>query len=77
VFEKAIEHLNQIYGCSVIRKYCGATIPIAALFEELLHIPQLYIPMANEDCNMHGADENFEVDLAKKGLQFAINFLSS
>ena len=31
------------------------------------------IPMANEDCNMHGADENFEVDLAKKGLQFAEN----
>ncbi|MBP6884963.1 MAG: M20/M25/M40 family metallo-hydrolase [Candidatus Pacebacteria bacterium] len=76
LFEKAIELMENIYGRTVIKKFCGATIPIAVLFEELLKIPQLYIPMANEDCNMHGADENFDIELVKKGLSFATKFLS-
>lgn len=76
LFEKAIELMEDIYGRTVIKKFCGATIPIAVLFEELLKIPQLYIPMANEDCNMHGADENFDIELVKKGLSFATKFLS-
>lgn len=76
IFDKAIATMEKVYGSTVLKKYCGATIPIAALFEELLKIPQLYIPMANEDCNMHGADENFTIDLAKKGLAFAEHFLA-
>ncbi len=76
LFDKAIATLEKVYGTTVLKKYCGATIPIAALFEELLKIPQLYIPLANEDCNMHGADENFTIELAKKGLMFAEHFLA-
>jgi hypothetical protein len=32
--------------------------------------------MGNEDCNMHGVDENFRVDLVQKGLDFANTFWS-
>ncbi len=75
IFEKATKLMEDVYKDSVLHKYCGATIPLAVLFEESLQIPQLYIPMANEDCNMHGADENFTIDLIKKGLAFAEAFL--
>ncbi len=32
--------------------------------------------MANEDCNMHGANENFKISLIKKGLKFSKMFFS-
>jgi hypothetical protein len=33
------------------------------------------IPLANEDCNPHGVDENFDIDLIEKWFDFAHEFL--
>lgn len=72
---KAALLLEKTFNKKVLYKYCGATIPIVVDFEEILHIPQVLIPFCNEDCNMHGANENFEIELIKKDISFAVKFL--
>jgi hypothetical protein len=36
----------------------------------------MLLSLGNDDCNMHGIDENFTVDLVKKGLKFSELFFS-
>lgn len=75
-FKEAEELLEEVYGDPVVHKYVGGSIPIIVLFKELLGKDALSISMANEDCNMHGANENFDIGLAKKGLEFSMRFFS-
>lgn len=63
--------LAKAYGAQPLLKYVGGSIPIVADFEQILGISPLLISLGNDDCNMHGADENFRVDLAKKALAFS------
>lgn len=74
VFETANALLADVYSQDVIYKYVGGGIPIVEVFQYVIGAPQLLIPLANEDCNMHGIDENFRIDLAKKGLEFSRRF---
>jgi acetylornithine deacetylase/succinyl-diaminopimelate desuccinylase-like protein len=67
--------LKDIYGKESFYRYCGAIVPIAGLFKQYLKIPVLDIGLGNEDCNMHGANENFEIETLKRGLEFSSKFL--
>ena len=77
IFDTTRRLLTDIYNQEVFYKYVGGSIPIIGTFQEILDVPQLLIPLANEDCNMHGVDENFRIDLAKKGLEFSTSFFSA
>lgn len=66
---------SQVYGKGCLLRYCGAIVPVAGLFADVLGVPVVSIGLANEDCNMHGADENFDLELIKKGLQFSQKIL--
>ncbi|KKU09758.1 MAG: putative beta-Ala-His dipeptidase [Parcubacteria group bacterium GW2011_GWB1_46_8] len=74
--QKAKIILELIWQKNAILKYNGGGLPIATYFDSILNIPQVLIPLANEDCNMHGANENFAVDYCEKGLAFSKRFLS-
>lgn len=73
--EIAKELLSKIYGKDVLYKYVGGTIPLIYHIQSILKIPQLLILLANEDCNMHGAQENFSLPMLEKALQFSNKFL--
>ncbi|HLD92388.1 MAG TPA: M20/M25/M40 family metallo-hydrolase [Patescibacteria group bacterium] len=68
--------LENIYRSKVNRKNVGGAIPVVADFKKILNIDTLLIPLCNEDCNMHGTDENFDIKLIKKGLEFSNKLLS-
>ncbi len=68
--------LTEVYGVSPIAKYSGGTLPIVRDFQEVLKISQVMIPLANEDCGMHAANENFKIANVKKGLAFSKSFFS-
>ena len=68
--------LKNIYRSKVNRKNVGGAIPVVADFKNILQIDTLLIPLCNEDCNMHGTDENFDIKLIKKGLEFSKKLLS-
>ena len=68
--------LKQAYGKEPIVKYVGGGIPIVSDFKTILKKETLLVSLGNDDCNMHGLDENFKVDLVKKGLEFSRLFFS-
>ena len=68
--------LKQAYGKEPIVKYVGGGIPIVSDFKNILKKDTLLVSLGNDDCNMHGLDENFRVDLVKKGLKFSELFFS-
>jgi len=71
----AKELLGKSYGKDAFYHYCGAIVPIAGLFQDYLKVPVLCLPLGNEDCNMHGANENFRIEDIENGLKFSREFL--
>ncbi len=69
--------LKEVYGMDPLMKYVGGGIPIVLDFQEVLGIDSLLVPSGNEDCNMHGVNENFRVDLVKKALGWSRLFFST
>lgn len=74
---EAKEILKSSYKTEVYDRPCGAIIPIVGLFIKYLKVPLVSIGLANEDCNMHGANENFKKETLEKGLKFSEIFFSN
>jgi|GEM_PF-499015 len=68
--------LGKVYESPVIKSYVGGSIPIIGVLSDNGMIPVASIPLANDDCRMHGADENFELALIEKGIAFSYELLS-
>jgi acetylornithine deacetylase/succinyl-diaminopimelate desuccinylase-like protein len=66
--------LKEAYGKEPLIKYVGGSIPIVTDFKETLGIDTLMVSLGNDDCNMHGVDENYRIDLIEKGLAFSRMF---
>ncbi len=75
-YEEAKEVLETVYGQKVNKKFVGGAIPVVADFKNAFNTDTLLIPLCNEDCNMHGIDENFDIELIKKGLEFSKELLT-
>lgn len=76
LFLEIKNHLENIYKSEVIYKYVGGSLPIINDFKEVLKIDPASIPLANEDSNMHGVDENFTFKAIENGLKFSKELLS-
>jgi len=68
---------KEVYGVDTLLLYCGAIIPIAGYFQAYLKVPVISAGMGNEDCNMHGVNENFKIEDLNKGLEFSKKLLSN
>ncbi|HKL44398.1 MAG TPA: M20/M25/M40 family metallo-hydrolase, partial [Candidatus Absconditabacterales bacterium] len=73
-YEKAKTILEKVYKNKLINLYSGGSLPIIGVFQEHITNNILSIPLANQDCNMHGVNENFNTDLIDKGFEFSYNF---
>lgn len=74
--QKASKTLHAVYGQQPLLAYSGGAIPIVELFTNSLKIPTILANLANEDCNMHAPNENFDIEFIKKGLEFSQQFFS-
>jgi len=74
--KRARKALEESYSATCLFKYCGGGLPIVTLIDEVLKIPQVVAPLANEDCAMHGANENFDLGFVHKGMKFSKSFFS-
>lgn len=71
-FTKSImEKLEKNYGKEPFYVYCPAIVPVAGYFQDYLKVPVVSVGLGNEDCNMHGANENFDIELISKALAFS------
>ncbi len=62
--------LSEIHGQEIIHQHVGGSIPVVSDFKNILKKPMTLIPLCNDDCNMHGVDENFSEYHMKKALEF-------
>ena len=62
--------LYQIHKKEIIHQNVGGSIPVVADFKSILGKPMALVPLSNEDCNMHGVDENFSEYHMEKALEF-------
>ena len=69
--------LKTAYKKEPIIKYVGGSIPVVSDFKETLGIDTLLVSLGNDDCNMHGVDENYRIDLIEKGLAFSRLFFEN
>ena len=69
--KKAIALLEEVYGDKVLIDFCGATLPIVIDIKRVFGVDPVLISLANDDCNMHGVNENYDIRLIKKGLEFS------
>jgi hypothetical protein len=67
--------LQQIFGQSVFYKYSWWWLPIVDILDRVLWIKPVLVPLVNQDCNVYGVNENFDIDLIEKWFQFAYEFL--
>lgn len=74
--QRAIELLCETYGQDVLIDYCGATIPVVVDMKQALGLDPILIPLANDDGNMHGVNENLDRGLVRKGLEFSRRFFA-
>lgn len=70
------ELLERAYGDKTVFHYVGGGIPVVNSFIEELGIEPVGVPLANDDCRMHGVDENFSLSMVEKALQFSKMFFS-
>lgn len=69
IFSTIQDILTHVWGCKPVNKHVGGSIPIVTTFQQVLKVPIIMLPLGNEDCNMHGVDENFRIEYLRKALQ--------
>lgn len=75
--EQAKRIMKEIYQDDVYYDFNGATLPIVVDFKRILQTDIVMAALANDDCNMHAVDENFDLQSLQKALQFSSKFLST
>ena len=70
-FAEARKLLKKAFNDEVLIKPVGGAIPVVSDFKEVLGVDTLLISLGNDDCNMHGVNENYDIGLIKKGLEFS------
>lgn len=68
MFKKVKKLITKAYNAEPIVRYVGGSLPFVSYAKTYLGKDAILIDLANEDCNMHGVNENFKVDLVEKGL---------
>lgn len=66
--------LVDVHGKRVIHKAGGGSIPVVGEMKEILQKPMALVSLCNDDCNMHGVDENFTEHHIDKALEFSSRF---
>ena len=74
--EKVAKLLEKAFETKVYKKPVGGAIPIVSDFKTVLGKDTLLVSLGNDDCNMHGINENFDISLLEKGLKFSRLFFS-
>ena len=73
--QAAIEALKETYGKEPVFIREGGSIPIAALFDEVLHVPVVFMGFGLPDDNLHSPNEKYSLTQFYKGLRTVASFL--
>lgn len=75
--DKIRELLEKSFNKNSFLKYCGGSIPVVEDMQRIFGLNPFLISLGNDDCHMHGIDENFDIDLIKSSLDFSYKYFST
>ncbi|GCE26134.1 hypothetical protein KDA_16180 [Dictyobacter alpinus] len=75
VMQAASEALNGVYGTKPVFLREGGSIPIAALFDEVLHVPVLLMGFGLPDDNLHAPNEKYSLQQFFNGVRTVASLL--
>ncbi len=67
--------LAEVYGKTPVFVREGGSIPISALFDEVLHVPVVLMGFGLPDDNLHAPNEKFDLDQFYNGVRTVASFL--
>ena len=73
--QSAMEALKETYGKDPVFLREGGSIPIAALFSEILAVPVVLMGFGLPDDNLHAPNEKYSLDQYFKGIRTVARFL--
>lgn len=73
--EAAAQALKEVYGKDPVFIREGGSIPIAALFYEILNVPLVLMGFGLPDDNLHAPNEKYSLDQFFKGIHTVASFL--
>ncbi len=73
--EAATAALKEVYGKEPVFIREGGSIPIAALFNDVLHAPVVLMGFGLPDDNLHAPNEKYSLDQFYKGIRTVASFL--
>jgi acetylornithine deacetylase/succinyl-diaminopimelate desuccinylase-like protein len=73
--QAAISALTEIYGKEPVLLVEGGSIPVAALFGEILHAPVVLMGFGLPDDNLHAPNEKYSLAQFYKGIRAVASFL--
>jgi len=68
--------LQEVYGKEPVLIREGGSIPIAALFDEILHTPVVLMGFGLPDDNLHAPNEKYSLAQFFKGIRTVASFLT-
>jgi acetylornithine deacetylase/succinyl-diaminopimelate desuccinylase-like protein len=71
----AAKALEEVYGKAPVFLREGGSIPIAALFDQILHVPVVLMGFGLPDDNLHAPNEKYSLDQYYKGIRTVARFL--
>lgn len=72
--QAAASALKETYGREPVLVREGGSIPIAALFDEVLHVPVVLMGFGLPDDNLHAPNEKYSLDQFFKGMRTVARF---
>jgi acetylornithine deacetylase/succinyl-diaminopimelate desuccinylase-like protein len=73
--QAAASALEEVYGKTPIFMREGGSIPIAALFSEMLQVPVVLMGFGLPDDNLHAPNEKYDLDQFYNGIRTVASFL--
>ncbi len=77
LIEKTKNILESQYWKKVLFNYSGWWLPAVKLFEDILWIPSVVVPFANNDSHVCWVNENLDIDVIQKAMNFSQEFFQS
>ncbi|GCF09293.1 dipeptidase [Dictyobacter arantiisoli] len=75
VMQAASAALEEVYGKSPVYLREGGSIPIAALFDEILNVPVVLMGFGLPDDNLHAPNEKYALSQFFNGIRTVVSFL--
>lgn len=76
IHRRAEKCLTKAFKTAPLTKYVGGAVPFVTDIQKVYDIDALLVPLGSDKNNAHGPNENYSLDIIKKGFLFSLDFFA-